>query len=373
MKNFANKLAAVLAAAVMTVSAAGTSVCAFDPPAEGTYIGWEHSPNGWTYTFAEFDDEPYREIDGVMYDFDPSDKYVCSGKHSGWTDYNGIKKYRYYHDGLPYTGWTKTKSGKRKYFLDGFPVKGDFQIGDKLYSFDKNGIYTGKSEPAVLTASCGESVSADAEKISITVKYNDGNDNISYTISEPAKMERRENGEWKTCEKPSEYAVDDIAYELGGLGDCSVNSTDVLFYPHRYMGGDMPEGYYRVIVPVSYGDTKKDLYAVFRAVPAVEVKMSEKIYKAEADADIDIQTYITVNSQKLAGKDISVKIEKKTNLGWETAVKEFRFDKDASCDSVGADGTITADIGMPPETGYYRAVVTVGGKSYEAAFRIEVI
>ncbi|MDE7303437.1 MAG: hypothetical protein K2N60_09000 [Oscillospiraceae bacterium] len=371
MKNFANKFTAVLAAVMMTVSAAGISVCAL-APISWTYIGWEQSPNGWTYTYVEFDEEPYREIDGVMYDFDPSDKYVCSGKHSGWTDYNGIKKYRYYHDGLPYTGWTKSKSGKRKYFLDGFPVKGDFRIGDKLYSFDKKGIYTGKSEPAVLTASCGESISADAEKISITVKYNDGNDNISYTIGEPAKMERWENGEWEICGKPSEYALDDIAYDLGGLGDCSVNFTNVAFYPHRYMDGDMPEGYYRVVVPCSYGETKKDLYAVFKAVSPVEVKMSEDIYAAEADADIDLQTYITVNSEKLAGKDISLKIEKKTNSGWETAVKEFKFDKDASCDSVSADGTITAGIGMPPETGYYRAVVTVGKKSYEAAFRVEV-
>lgn len=377
MKKFAQRFTAVLAA-VMTVSAAGISVCALDPPEEGTYIGWEYSQNGWTYTFAEYDDEPYREIDGVMYDFDPSDQYCCSGKHSGWTDYNGIKKYRYYHDGLTYTGWTKNKSGKRKYFLDGFPVKGEFLIGNKLYSFDKDGVYTDKSESAVLTASCDSRISSDAEKITVTVKYNDGDNNKMYTVGQPAKMERWEYGEWRSFGNPEAYPVDDIAYELGGLGDCSVNFTEVPFYLQTYTRGSIQEGYYRITVPCSYTDPKnnsevtKDLYAVFKIVFPVEVKMSEEIYKAEADADISLQAYITVNSDKLADKDITIKIEKKTNLGWETAVEEFKYDPNASCDSVGADGTLTADISMAPDTGYFKAVAEVGGKSYETAFRVEV-
>ena len=246
MKNLANKLAAVLAAAVMTVSAAGISVCAFDPPEEGTYIGWEHSPNGWTYTFAEFDDGPYRKIDGVMYDFDPSDNYVCSGKHSGWTDYNGIKKYRYYHDGLPYTGWTKTKSGKRKYFLDGFPVKGDFQIGDKLYSFGKDGVYTGKSKKLILTAKCDEKISADADNITLTVTANDP-DGGSYSAGEPYKMERwEENGRWVDYQglaasldgEKSGYEISDIALGLAGReGGCERNSAETEFYTLKYYAG----------------------------------------------------------------------------------------------------------------------------------------
>lgn len=370
MKNFANKLTAILAAAVMTVSAAGMSVSADTETDTPKYTGWVSDENGWQYLSegvpytSDYYDESY-SIDGVHYRFF-SNGY-CWGKYTGRSKTGK----RYYQDGLPHTGWVGDGDLKQ-YCLNGYPVTGDFQIDDRIYSFDKNGIYTGKSVPAILTASCGESISADTEKIFITVKYNDGNDNIAYTVGEPVKMERWENGKWKRCGKPSQYAVDDIAYELGGLGDCSVNFTKVAFYPNRYMGGDMPEGYYRVIVPCSYGETKKDLYAVFRAVPPVEVKMSEDIYTAEADADIDIQTYITVNSEKLADKDIYLKIEKKTNFGWETAAKEFKLDKDASCDSVSADGTITADVGMLPETGYYRAAVTVGKKSYEAAFRVEV-
>lgn len=367
MKNFANKLTAVLAAAVMTVSAAGMAVSADTKTNTPKYTGWSSDEYGWQYLSEGVPcASDSRLINGVYYRF--SLNGYCIGTYTGWSKTGKC----YYQNGLPHTGWIGD-DGSKQYCLDGYPVTGDFQIEDTVYSFDKKGICTGKPAPALLTASCGESVSADAEKIFITVKYNDGNDNISYTIGEPAKMERWENGKWKRCGKPYQYAVDDIAYELGGLGDCSVNFTEVAFYPHRYMGGDMPEGYYRIIVPCSYGETKKDLYAVFKAVPPVKVKMSEEIYKAEADADIDIQTYIAVNSEKLTGKDISIKIEKKTNLGWETAVKEFKFDKDAFCDSVGADGTITADVGMPSETGYYRAVVTVGGKEYTAPFRIDKI
>ncbi|MDE5577213.1 MAG: hypothetical protein K2J11_07490 [Oscillospiraceae bacterium] len=371
MKNFANKLAAVLAAAVMTVSAAGISVSADTETDTPKYTGWSSDEYGWQYLSEGVPcASDSRLINGVYYRF--SLNGYCTGTCTGWSKTGKC----YYQNGQPHTGWIGD-DGSKQYCLDGYPVTGNFQIGDRLYSFDKNGIYTGKSTPAVLTASCGESISADAEKISITVKYNDGNDNISYTIGEPAKMERWENGKWKRCGKPSQYAVDDIAYELGGLGDCSVNSTDVAFYSHRYMGGDMPEGYYRVIVPVSYGETKKDLYAVFRAVPPVEVKMSEDIYIANNARNTTVGINIDINSKKDTLKaekiigDIKLEVQQKTESGWETC-ENFGYaagypDKENKLE---ISGEFFPGTGY---TGYYRTLLTVGGKEYTAPFRIDNI
>ena len=388
MKNFAKTFSAIISAAVIFGTTA-MRVAAFDPPAEGTYIGWERCPNGWTYTFVEFDEEPYRNIDGVMYDFDPSNQYCCSGKHNGWADYSGIKNYRYYRDGLPYTGWLKNKSGARKYVLDGYLVKGDFQIGNKIYSFGEDGIYTGKSNGLVLTAECDKKISADSDKITLTVTANDPDDG-SYSAGDPYKMECWENGEWEDYQKrvaafganEYKYEVSDIAVVLSGReGSCEPNSTKTEFYPLKYYAGErtdifLPAGYYRIAVPcMDLNDKKKgsyDVYAMFEIIPPTEVKMSEEIYIAEENSDIDIRAYVNVNSEKLAGKDITLKIEKKTELGWETAVEEFKYDENASCDSVSADGTVSIDLSLPPADEYYKTILNIDGNEYETTFRVEV-
>ncbi len=379
MKKSAKHLTAIFTAAVMTFSSAGILVSAAKNTSDETaaeelaakYTGWEPCETGWLYLKdgVPYVSEYYRDslrIDGIHYDF--SVHGVCIGKYTGWSESGK----RYYQDGLPHTGWVEDNAGKQ-YCLNGYPVTGDFQIEDTVYSFDRKGIYTGESSPALLTASCGGTVSADAEKITVTVKYNDGNNNIMYGIGEPAKMEHWENGKWKRCGKSYQYAVDDIMHELGGLGDCSVNSTEVMFFPNRYMGGDMPEGYYRIVVPCNYSKTKKDVYAIFEAVPAVEVKMSEDIYVPDSLDDIDFRAYVKVNSEKLKVKNISVKMEKKTASGWETAVEKFMYEPDAFCDSVSADGTISVDGSMPAEAGYYRAALHINGKDYYAPFRIDKI
>lgn len=376
MKNFLRPLTAIFTAAVMTFSSAGIFVSAAEKnaPAETAaeetapkYTGWEPCETGWLYLK---DDVPITggscRINGVYYKF--SVHGVCIGTVTGWAGK------RYYKDGLPHTGWVEDNAGKQ-YCLDGYPVTGDFQIEDTVYSFDRKGIYTGESSPALLTASCGGTVSADAEKITAKVTHNGGSK--EYLVGNPEKMERWENGKWKRCGKSYLYAVDDIGMIIDGTDDCSPNSAAVAFYPNRYMGGDMPAGYYCIAVPYgesnNYSKTKKDVYAVFEAVPAVEVKMSEDIYVSDGLDDIDFRAYVKVNSEKLKVKNISVKMEKKTASGWETAVEKFKYDSDAFCDSVSADGTISVDGSMPAEAGYYRAALHINGKDYYAPFRIDKI
>lgn len=381
MKKLAKQLTAIFTAAIMTVLSAAVTVSAADTAGTGSeksakYTGWVNDENGWQYLTEgiPYKSEYYKDslkIDGVHYRFF-SNGY-CWGKYTNWSESGK----RYYQDGVLYTGWLNKADGTKQYYcLDGYPVTGDFQIGDTVYSFDKNGIYKGKSAPAVLTASCAEKVSADSEKILTTVKHS-GGDNKEYIVCNPEKMERWENGKWQKCGKPFRYAVDDIGMVIDGTDDCSPNYATAAFYPNRYMGGDMPTGYYRIAVPCgeseNYSKTKKDVYAVFEAVPAVEVKMSEDIYVSDGSPDIDFQAYVKINSEKLKVKDISVKIEEKTVSGWETAVEEFKYGQNASCDSVSADGTISVNGSMPAKTGYYRAVLNINGKNYSAPFRIDKI
>jgi len=382
MKKLAKQLTVIFSAAVMTVLSAGILVSAAgNAPAETAptdtsqtetpkYTGWEPCETGWLYLRdgVPITSDSYR-IDGVYYRF--SVPGTCIGTVTGWSGK------RYYKDGLPHTGWVEDNAGKQ-YCLDGYPVTGDFQIGDTVYSFDRKGIYTGESTPALLTASCAESVSADAEKIPITVKYNDGNNNIMYGIGEPAKMEHWENGKWKRCGKSSQYAVDDIMHELGGLGDCSVNSAEVMFYPNRYMGGDMPDGYYRIAVPCgeseNYSKTKKDVYAVFEAVPSVEVKPSKEVFLTNGRNDTTVSIIATVNSKKETLKpetlasSLKLEIMKKTVLGWEPCE-----DNGYSAGYTDSENELEIAVEFPAEAGYYKAMINLGGKDYSVPFRVTSI
>lgn len=376
MKNFLRLLTAIFTAAVMTVSAAGTvfaltDTASADENAAPKYTGWVSDENGWQYLSEGIPcTSGSLRIDGVYYRF--SLNGYCIGTVTGWSGK------RYYRGGLPHTGWLG--DGKdRQYCLNGYPVTGDFQIEDTVYSFDRKGIYTGESEPAVMTASCAEAVSVDAEKISIIVKHNGGS--REYLVGNPEKMERWENGKWKRCGKSSKYAVDDIGMIIDGTDDCSPNSAAVAFYPNRYMGGDMPAGYYRIAVPCgesnNYSKTKKDVYAVFKAVPAVKAEMSEQIYIADSAKNTAIGITANINSEKDTLKaekiinSIKLEVQEKTVSGWETC-ENFGYaagypDKE---NKIEISGEFFPGTG---QAGYYRAVLNAGGKDYITHFRIDNI
>lgn len=377
MKKALKQFTAIFTAAVMTFSAAGISVYAESEntsaetsAAEASkYTGWSLGEIGWQYLSegVPHAGDSYR-INGVYYHF--SLNGYCIGTVTGWSGK------RYYRDGRPHTGWIEGNSGKQ-YCLNGYPVTGDFQIEDTVYSFDRKGIYTGESKPAVLTASCDEMISADAEEISVTVKHNGGNDK-EYIAGAPTKMERWENGKWKRCGKSSQYAVDDIGMVIDGTDDCLPNYAAAAFYPNRYMGGDMPTGYYRIAVPCgengNYSKTEKNVYAVFKAVPAVEVKPSEEVFLASDKGNTTVSIITTVNSKKetlkpeaLAG---SVKLElmKKTVSGWESCEDNGYF---AGYTDNENELEIAAEF--PAEAGYYKAIVNLGGKDYSVPFRVAAV
>ena len=192
---------------------------------------------------------------------------------NGWIKESG--KERRYDSDIPYTGWLNNNDGTKKYCFDGYTVTGDFQIGKYIYSFGTDGTYTGIKRKLVLTASCGNAVSGDAEKLVITVTNTclDGRD---YAVGDPYKMERWEKGRWADCAAYGAFPdISDSASVLSGTpGGCEPVSAKMNFYPQRYTGYNFTPGYYRIAFSAwdagksgfAWQSSRQDVYAVFEVV-----------------------------------------------------------------------------------------------------------
>ncbi|MCH5193000.1 MAG: hypothetical protein J1F11_03495 [Oscillospiraceae bacterium] len=400
MKKLAKRFAAVLAA-VMIVQTAGASVYADKASATaGTSTasdavsskkavyknGWQRGEIGWRYILPDgkaAERDPYK-IDGVIYDF--SYNGYAIEKYTGWIKENGVS--RRYSSGVPYTGWTKNKDGTKKYCLDGYAVTGDHQIGNKIYTFDKDGKYTGKSRTSVLTADCGEKVSSDAEKIRITVTAHDEKGG-EYAPGDPYRLERWEKGKWTDCiGKDVKYSRAEIVDIISGLdGQCEPNYSIVTFDPQFYTNNNFKEGYYRFVFSEgkwsggTFASDSQDFYGMFEVVPPVTIETSEEIYITDS-LDTQIETILKFNSEKLGKNysqyidDVKIEIMSMTPNGWKA------LDPDNSklkpYWSYYCENEILTDMhfvnyisASDTAAGYCKSVVTVDGKKYEKTFRTD--
>lgn len=353
---------------------------AFDPPEEGTYIGWEYDCNGWYYTYGEYyadddDGEPaetyLREIDGVMYVFDSATGYAKERYNGRITEFND-SWYCYYKDGLPYTGWTKYKSGKKKYYLDGFAVKEDFFIGGRLYGFDKNGFCTGeKPKPAVIVEA--EKVTSDADSITLIVTANDP-DGGDHSVGDPEKLERWENGSWvNIMEEDDAFETSDIAAVLSGTaGTCEPNSVKKIFSPKQLMSPSQKfnEGYYRAGLLCRDMDSGEQyyVYAVFETLPPVEVKVSEEVYIGGYDRYTELSAEVKINSDKISPEDVKLDFYKKVTADDYKRLESP--DGKLKRKTVSRNGNAYVNISgnFILDSGYYKAAAVVDGKEYTAYF-----
>ena len=115
----------------------------------------------------------------------------------GWVTEGSMER-RYKKD-VPYTGWLDMKNGTRKYCLDGYLVKGELQMYDVIYTFNDEGVCTGKTN-AVIYANCGAhgKVSLGTEKI-MDINIYPMNTGDTYTIASPVRISRWEFGRWSVC------------------------------------------------------------------------------------------------------------------------------------------------------------------------------
>ena len=189
MKSITKKIIAVVAAAAMTITAAGLSV------------------------FAD--------------------------KSEGWVKEDGIS--RRYHEGTPYTGWLKNKDGIKKYCLDGYLVKDSIQKGKYFYfSPDQDGNMTGKN-PLAVSAEVEGKITPDTETITIKLTKLAGG---STTFGAPALLERWEKGEWVDCfaDLDGNVPMTMELYSLSKKGE----TLDLEFYSLARTGYKLTPGFYRI-------------------------------------------------------------------------------------------------------------------------------
>lgn len=372
MKKTIARLSAVLAAILLYVSSIGVEAFA-SVDALTKYSGWVNCGDGWKYMSKGEYLVKDTIINGVLCTFSSDGCYL--GGKNGWVNEKSRK--RYYSEGEPFTGWVTDNDGTIKYCLDGCCVKGKFPIGDELFSFDGKGVYKYESSKLDIFAVC-EDVPTDSKKISLTVMQ--GNDNGDYFIAAPYKLERWENGKWADCiGRAVKYETDDTAVEISVQDDNGSvqNGTSVVFYPTRYIGGSLTEGYYRLSMRGfdNSADNREfyDVYAVFEAVPPVEAEMSEELYTGDSSGNITVSMLVKINSQreeykmdKISNK-IAVDLEYKTENGWQLC-EDFGYSYSGS---VKDDSEIEIFCFMPFRAGYYRATAYLGNKKYIKTFRVE--
>lgn len=371
MRNLKRRITAILTAAIMTVSLAGTAY-ADETPTEAEaaaasseaaaadteaakYTGWKLENGSWYYfTDGEMQTAKRLKIDGVMQSFSERGTYM--GKYSGSATENG--KSRYYSDGLSIDGWIEVNNEKR-YCLDGYSVNGEFPVDGMLYKFNGKGVYTGSSRTPEVSVTCGGNVCTDAEKLTFTIENSDGK---SHEFKIAQSFEYFKDGEWVSC-KNGTVKYQPLKSGLSKKGEklsFEVNTRE-------YSKNKFNVGFYRL--PIKCGT--ETYYAVFEAVNPIELKSQKEEYVIEnyygynrdypASITALVDFVLTINSEKkdmqaenIAGS-VGIKIERQTENGWE------------ALDGVGLTTGYTDDKNrlevvsdFIPEVGYYRATVTAG-------------
>ena len=373
MKGFARKFAAISAAVVMAVSAFGANTSAFELR-EDLADSWVMTDNGWVFVMPDGNDTVNRllKIDGVMYKFES--RAHDYERYSGWTKSSDGTRRRY-ADGLPYTGWLKYKNGQRRYCLDGYIATSNMQIGDYLYTFDKDGFYTGKVALTLIT-NCDKLASSDTETIRVALKNLDGRD---YNFGVLSSMERWEKGEWVNCwgdwvgENGEVLAFPSIGLSLNEKGDV----TELDFPPQLYTNYNFTEGYYRIPIGSWIGNYKNqyECYATFQVVPPVEISFPEYTNRKDIYfADEKFTTYIKVNSDEMDGMIAHSTIYKMTADGWTDLCELTKDDEKpfkANKYMIDGRGRFQNHSDITTGQGYYKRVVTVDGQKYEKYFCIQ--
>ena len=241
MKNLAKKIIAAVAAAAMTITAAGLSVSA--------------------------------------------------DKTNGWVKEDGIS--RRYNEGTPYTGWLKNKDGTKKYCLDGYLVKDEIQKGKYSYfSPDKDGRLTGKA-PLNISAKVEGKITPDTE--TITIKLTKLTDGSTQSFGAPALLERWEKGQWVDCfaDLDGNVPMTMELYSLSKKGE----TLDLEFYSLARTGYKLTPGFYRIPINDVTNTTES---GVMLGGPIAMVSEDGKtavpisgVKSAKADNDEPVPVYVS--------------------------------------------------------------------------------
>jgi hypothetical protein len=152
----------------------------------------------------------------------------------------------------PYTGWTKTASGKRYYYSDGVRLTGVQVMEGFAHVFDYSGEYMGRRDMSgkfVLRFGKNQTVSSDAEKFEPVLICNDETIHPrDYYVSPAYELYYYDQTEWKRIGLP--VAFDDYAVGFKDQPPFEVNlplNKDI--YDFEFV-----PGLYRAVVTITWAD-----------------------------------------------------------------------------------------------------------------------
>lgn len=191
------------------------------------------------HTNYEVSSEKYaarlKTIDGLKYSFDENG--TPKGLYTGWAR-SGDKR-NYYRKGKRCAGWQTIDGRKYYFYYEGGYAVGDVQVEDKIYTFNSNGVYTGKSRNAVVYAmNIKEPFYADELPDRIAVRsYSTYNydapyeyetsggyqeEDVIYTPKKLfARIERYQDGKWTAVEWNHESVLENYGIDKSGDTDLS--------------------------------------------------------------------------------------------------------------------------------------------------------
>ena len=166
---------------------------------------------------------------------------VFADKAEGWIKEDGVS--RRYHDGAPYTGGLKNKDGTSKYALDGYLVTDEIQIGKYSYSFNEQGHLTGKTALDISAKVKGK-ITPDTE--TFTIKLTKLTDGSAQSFGAPALLERWEKGQWVDCfaDLDGNVPMTMELYSMSKKGE----TMDLEFYSVARTGYKLTPGFYRILI-----------------------------------------------------------------------------------------------------------------------------
>lgn len=200
-------------------------------------------------------------INGIKYRFD--DQGLLSGRYTGWTSNASTGVKNYYCKGIRRVGWWSVGSDRYYFYYEGGYAVGDVLIEDRIYSFDKNGVYTGAAaEPLVWGQDIYDSFYAEdlPEYINVPFTFHTKNQNCFdvHNYIEEGELEKFSEGKW---EKISRNPLpDDMEYGIGpeGYGDVISENpegeyvNDLARIETARYAGKLTAGKYRAVLTVTY-------------------------------------------------------------------------------------------------------------------------